>query len=288
MHTIRLLLALFCLARLAAGEPAPPFFAFDNGVGRGSWPIDQQISTLKELGWDGISYNYTKAAEMAERLAVCKAQGVKLVAMYAYTTLGQPAAHDDLKAAIQVLKGSGTVVWMTILKPKDKAAAAAATPGAKDDEAVAIVQEICRLAKDAELPVSLYPHAGFYVATAADSLRVVRKAREQGCANLGATFNLCHELMGKQGAHILDIIREAGPLLNLASINGADALDAKDAKPIRLLGEGGFDVVAVVKALRAAGYKGPIGHQFYSITGDIRGNLAKALAAWKALAAQLE
>lgn len=287
MTSIRLTMLLLCAALLAAVDAPPPFFAFDNGVGRGKWPIAQQVSTLKELGWDGISYNYTKAAEMAERRAVCTAQGVRLSAMYFYTTLGQPAASDDLQAAIQALKGSGTVLWMCILKPKDKAAAAAITPGSQDDEAVAIVQEISRLAHAADLPVSLYPHAGFYVALAADSLRVVRKARAAGCDNVGVTVNLCHEIMGKQGAAVLDTIREAGPLINLASINGADALDAPDAKPIRLLGEGGFDVAGVVKALRAAGYKGPIGHQFYSIPGDTRDNLAKAIAAWKAIAAGL-
>jgi sugar phosphate isomerase/epimerase len=276
-----LILCVFAIPGMMATDAPPPFFAFDNGVGRGKWPVAQQIVTLKELGWDGISYNYTTAAEMAERRAVCKTQGVRLVAMYFFTTLGQPAASDDLQAAIQALKGSGTVLWMTILKPKDHATKAG------DDEAVAMVQAISRLARDADLPVSLYPHAGFHVATAADAMRVVRKAREQGCDNVGVTVNLCHEIMGKQGANILATIREAGPLISLASINGADALDVPAAKPIRLLGEGGFAVAGVVKALRAAGYRGPIGHQFYSIPGDPRENLAKAMAAWKTLVAGL-
>jgi hypothetical protein len=57
-------LCFWCLAEAAAelGSPAAPahaFFAFDNGVGRGQWPPAQQAKVLKELGYDGISYNET-------------------------------------------------------------------------------------------------------------------------------------------------------------------------------------------------------------------------------------
>ena len=46
--------------RAAAQEKALwPFFAFDNGVGRGKWAPEKQAATLKALGYDGISYNYT-------------------------------------------------------------------------------------------------------------------------------------------------------------------------------------------------------------------------------------
>ncbi len=286
---MRTILLISCVlgSLLSQAADAPLFFAFDNGVGRGKWPVEQQISTLKELGWGGIGYNYTKASEMAERRAVCETQGVKLVSMYFYTFLDKPALPEDLKAAITALKGSGTILWMTIRKPEDKAAAAAIQPGAHDDKAVAIVQEVSRLAREAGLQVSLYHHAGFYVATAADSVRVVRKARELGCDNVGATVNLCHEIICKQGGVILDTIREAGPLINLASINGADALDVPKGKSVLVLGEGGFDVAGVVKALRAAGYKGPIGHQFFNVPGEPRENLAKAIAAWKTMNKEL-
>ena len=61
------LLALGLLLASAAGAFAarPEFFVFDNGVGRGSWTPDQQAQTLKELGYDGISYNYTTPEDLA-------------------------------------------------------------------------------------------------------------------------------------------------------------------------------------------------------------------------------
>ena len=38
---------------------APEFLVFDNGLGRGSWTLDQQARTATALGSDGISYNCT-------------------------------------------------------------------------------------------------------------------------------------------------------------------------------------------------------------------------------------
>ena len=85
-------------------------------------------------------------------------------------------------------------------------------------------------------------------------------------------------------------------LLSILLILGGLPAQAADAplffaldkgKPILLLGEGGFDVAGVVKALRAAGYTGPIGHQFFSVPGDPRENLTKAIATWKAMTAGL-
>jgi hypothetical protein len=45
---------------LSADEPAFEFFVFDNGVGRGMWTPEEQAAILKQLGYDGISYNYTR------------------------------------------------------------------------------------------------------------------------------------------------------------------------------------------------------------------------------------
>ena len=60
------LLALLMLLAWTHAEAArPEFFVFDNGVGRGSWTPTQQAQTLKELGYDGISYNYTTPEDLA-------------------------------------------------------------------------------------------------------------------------------------------------------------------------------------------------------------------------------
>ena len=97
-----------------AAEPALawPFFAFDNGVGRGVWPAAKQAETVKSLGYDGIHYNYTNPKDFAGKITACKAAGVPIYAMYIYTFLGKPGAAYDpgIKETIRLLKGSQTEI----------------------------------------------------------------------------------------------------------------------------------------------------------------------------------
>ena len=72
--------AIACLLLAGAGAASAaetpevwPFFAFDNGVGRGVWPPSEQAETVKSLGYDGIHYNYTNPKDFATKLAACNA-----------------------------------------------------------------------------------------------------------------------------------------------------------------------------------------------------------------------
>jgi sugar phosphate isomerase/epimerase len=71
------------------------------------------------------------------------------------------------------------------------------------------------------------------------------------------------------------------------SINGADERDDGDGwdRYIQPLGQGSFDVGALLKTLRELGYSGPIGLQCYGIGGDAREHLARSMATWRRLQA---
>jgi hypothetical protein len=111
-------------------------FAFDNAVCRGKWTPEQQAATLKELGYDGISYNYTKPADLAAWLKAFKAQGLKIYGLYVHTFPDkQPSCDPAFKEAIKLLKGSDTVIWMTLRETKDKTRR-------YDAESIAIVHDL--------------------------------------------------------------------------------------------------------------------------------------------------
>jgi sugar phosphate isomerase/epimerase len=259
----------------AAGESPWPFFAFDNGVGRGVWQPSVQAETVKKLGYDGIHYNYTNPKDFAAKLAACRAAGVPIHAVYIYTFVDQPGKSFDpgIKEVIRVLKGSRTMIWMTLRDGK---------PGQQDAEAAAVVREIAGLAAESGLKVSLYPHAGFYVATAEDAVRI---AKEVKLPNVGVTVNLCHELLAGNGSRLDEVIRIATPWMNLVSINGASPVPDKGPKAWDTLplGSGTFDTEAFLRALWKSGYRGPIGHQFYNVKGDDIDKLTRAIQAWKKL-----
>lgn len=268
-------LALACSFTSLAGEAptAWPFFAFDNGVGRGKWSPSVQAETVRKLGYDGIHYNYTHPRDFAAKLEACRSANVPIHAVYIYTFLNKPGkAYDPgIKEMIRMLKGSQTIIWMTLRDGK---------PKTQDGDAASIVREIAGLAAESGLKVSIYPHAGFYVSTADDAVRV---ARLVDMPNVGVTVNLCHELFAGNGSRMEEVVKNAAPYLNLASVNGASPIPEKGPKAwdTLTLGSGSYDTDAFLRLLRDHGYRGPIGHQFFGINGDDRDKLERAIRGWK-------
>ena len=245
--------------------PAHAFFAFDNGVGRGQWLPTQQARVLKELSYDGISYNET--IDLTNRLEAFRAAGLKIFALYLHGFADKPTRYEaGLTNAIHLLKGSDTIIWLTIREMR----------GERDAEAAALVREVADLAGEAGLRVALYPHVGFYVATAEDALRVADRA---GRTNVGVSLNLCHELMAGNGDRLESIVRACAPRLLLVSINGADRGTTVE-QTIKVLGEGNFDVRGFVSGLDRAGYTGPIGLQCYNLKGSFEENLKRSITVW--------
>lgn len=276
-RVVRASLVALVVAVSAVGTAlaAPPFFVFDNGVGRGSWTPEQQAQTLKALGYDGISYNYTTPEDLARWQQAFAAQSLRIFGLYVHTYLDAPEPFDArLPDAVRMLKGTGTVLWITVRESKQ--------PGNHDDRAVAIVQQVADLARTHGVQVALYGHAGFYVEHAADSARIVSKANRP---NLGATINLCHEYMSGVGDRLDATLTAVAPQTTIVSINGAD-LASKTY--ITRLDQGDFDLVTYLRKLKAAGYDGPIGLQAYNVPGDTRENLAANIAAWRTIAAQVD
>jgi len=262
----------------AAGAESPkspgavwPFFVFDNGLGG----IQDPPRLLKELGYAGMGASGVKIGALMKQYHHA---GLKVFSTYVGCHLDKTPAYDpQLKEALRQWKGTGVILWLTVLGGRY---------GQDDAKAVAVVGEIADLAGESGLRVALYPHTGFYVATTADALRIVKMANR---ANLGATINLCHELMTDQGAKLDATIRQAAPHLFLVSINGADSKQPGMSwdRLIQPLGQGNFDVCGFLKKLKAAGYRGPIGLQCYAVKGDPVENLKQSIRAWHEYAARL-
>jgi len=241
------------------------FFAFDNGL----HGIQDPPKVLKELGYSGVGLSGLNIAGPVKRY---QEAGLKVFSTYVGCHLDKTPPYDPkMRETIEELKGTDVILWLTVLGGKR---------GEEDDKAAAVVREIADLAAASNLRVALYPHTGFYVATTADALRVVKKVDRK---NVGATINLCHELMTDQGKKLDATIEEVMPHLFLVSINGAD-----DKQPgyswdrlIQPLGRGDFDVGAFLQKLVTAGYTGPVGLQCYAVKGDPVENLTQSIRAWK-------
>jgi hypothetical protein len=87
---------------------------------------------------------------------------------------------------------------------------------------------------------------------------------------------------------VVEIIRRVAPSLAMVTINGAtDQPGPLWGNYIKRLGDGDYDVTAVLRALAAVNYTGPVGLQSYGLTGDPRENLTASMRAWKALSGRI-
>jgi sugar phosphate isomerase/epimerase len=267
---------LILLIAASASAARPEFFVFDNGVGRGSWTPEQQARTLKDLGYDGISYNYTTPEDLAAWQKAFGAVGLKIYGLYVHTYIDRAEPFDSrLPEAVTLLKGTPTVLWITVQKPK--------VAGAGDEAAaVRVVQQVADLARAHGVQVALYGHAGFYVEHGMDSARVVGKVNRP---NVGATINLCHEYMSGVGDRLDATLKAVAPQATRVSING---IDLASRTWITRLDQGDFPIVSYLEKLKSAGYDGPIGLQAYNVPGDTRENLAANIATWRRIVSQLE
>ena len=261
---------------LADDTPSWPFFAFDNGVGRGTWQPAKQAEVLDDLGYQGIGYTGVK--KIPEMLKALQARDLKMFSTYIQLNIQEDVAPYDagLPEAIRQLKGEGTALWIHVHGNAPQSEA-------QDRRAVKLIRTIADKALSAELPVVLYPHTGFYVATTEDAVRLVKLVDRK---NVGASFNLCHFLKQNDPRTLEKQLKAAMPYLMLVSINGADSGETKKLgwdRLIQTLDQGSMDVERVLDELQRGGYQGPIGLQCYAIKGDIRENLAKSISAWNEL-----
>jgi len=266
------------LPRAAAEKPGltNPFFAFDNGTGRGKLSPGEQAKMLKDLGYAGIGYTGTKG--IPEMLEALDQHGLKMFSIYVGASIGSngPKYDQNIKQAVKDLKGRDTIIWLFItgrMPDGDDG----------DKQAVEVVRQVADLAEESGLRVVLYPHHGFYVDRVEDGLRIVKQAQRK---NVGTSLNLCHWIRSGDKTSIEKRIEELGKHLFLVSINGADNEGGWN-RLIRTLDQGEYDVYNFLGALTESGYSGPIGLQCYGVRGEPRENLKRSITAWQGFSAKM-
>jgi sugar phosphate isomerase/epimerase len=253
-----------------------PFYAFDNGVGRGTWTPEKQAALLKELGYDGMAYNFTTNKDLESWLKIYDEAKLGICSLYIHTFPNQEKGKQfpkEVRETVKLLKGRATRLWITFRETKDKVD--------HDEGCVSIAREIGDLAAEQQVKVSIYPHAGFYVEKATDTLRITQKANH---VNVTPSYNLCHEFLAKSGPkteeEALTTLRQVAPSAGMVSINGVHLGTKRYIVP---LAESDMDIKRFLTELKQLGYQGPVGHQFYSIKGEPEILLKNAMTAWRSL-----
>jgi sugar phosphate isomerase/epimerase len=265
----------------AADKNAYPFFPFCiDWHDAKKRSFEQQAEMLKSLGYDGVGHIWLD--KVAERLKTLDAAGLTLyqITMNVDVAPGKPPYEARFKDVLKLVKGRNMQFALLVngMKPSDPSV---------DPHAVKILREMSDLAQDSGAQLLLYPHLGSWIERIEDSIRVADKVDRP---NVGVMFNLCHWLRVDKQRDYKPLLKQAMPRLWAISINGADQFDEKPGWDhyIQSLDRGSFDVGGLLKTLKELGYKGPIGLQCYGIGGDAREHLARSMAAWQKLSANLK
>jgi sugar phosphate isomerase/epimerase len=273
-------LALLQLAQAAEQTPYPFFpFCIDWHDSK-KRSFKEQAEMLKELGYDGVGHIWLD--KVAERLQTLDDAGLKLyqITMAVDVAPGKQAYDPRFKEVLGLLKGRHVQFDLLLngMKPSDPSV---------DPHAVEVLREMSDLARESGSQLLLYPHQSSWIERIEDACRVADKVDRP---NVGVMFNLCHWLRVDKQRDYKPWLQQAMPRLWAISINGADNLDAQPGWDhyIQPLDKGSFDVGRLLKTLKELGYKGPIGLQCYGIGGDAREHLARSMAAWKTLNANLK
>ena len=269
---------LFCAASSWEAGLRNPFFAMDTAFMYGrdpNVPIEEKLDDLKALGYAG--FNWTNLPIPENVLAGAEQRGLKIFTTYVGFPLSKEklSVPENLTSACQAMAKQGTMIWIYVtsndFKKSDEAGDAVAVPA---------LQAAADIAAKHGIKLALYPHAGFWVESVDDGIRLSRKVNKP---NFGLSFNLCHVLKVSGDAKVFDLLRAARPHLFVLQISGADA-GAQSAGWDRLIqpvGSGTFDLIPLLKLARELDFSGPIGFQGYGIKGDRKGILAETMEAWK-------
>lgn len=259
-----------------------PFGAMNTCVDRPKHPIRQhQVEMLEKLGFDGYGDSGANAKDLKKTIEELEKRGMKLYNTYVGVNIDPGKKVPNFRPALEVLKGSGAMLWINVNSKKHKH-----SDPAGDARAVEILRGVADMAHEYGVKIALYPHFGWWLESVEDAIRITEKVNRR---NLGVTFNLCHWLRIDDEENMRPLMEKAMPYLFMVSISGADSgCKGRDWDVlIQRLDKGTFSVYNFVKTLDELGYAGPILVQGIGVKGTTYEILKASIDTWRKFSAQL-
>jgi sugar phosphate isomerase/epimerase len=243
-----------------------------------------QIAILAERGYDGVMLSLKddpdQWAMLPAYLAALKEHNLRLTAIHARFYIEDGTYPQVIKDHLPMLRDTQVVLIPSVGSRKGL--------GRDDPQALEMTVKILReMSDDAKVyglgGVAPYMHIGNWIETIDDNLRVARAVDRR---NVGVMFHLHHwQAIGNRDMDKLRAdLTKAKPYLMVVVVQGTD----HDQVTHKILGEGSFDMVALVRILREIDYQGPLGTMGYTQRGDIPDKLGRAFRAWKKIKAAAE
>lgn len=240
------------------------------------------VKLLKERGYGGIMLSLKddpgRWKNLPAYLAAMKEHGTRLTAIHARFYIEDGTYPQVIKDNLPLLKGTKVVLIPSV--------GSRTKMDRKNPEAVAMAVKILREMSDDAKKYDLggiapYMHIGNWIETIDDNVRIAKAVNRR---NVGVMFHLHHwqAVGGREITKLRADLLNAKPYLMIVVIQGTDQNKATH----KILGEGDYDMVPLVKTLREMDYRGPLGTMGYTQKGDIPAKLTRAYIAWEKIRAE--
>ena len=240
------------------------------------------VKLLKERGYGGIMLSLKddpgRWKNLPAYLEAMKEHGTRLTAIHARFYIEDGTYPQVIKDNLPLLKGTKVVLIPSV--------GSRTKMDRKNPEAVAMAVKILREMSDDAKKYDLggiapYMHIGNWIETIDDNVRIAKAVNRR---NVGVMFHLHHwqAVGGREITKLRADLLNAKPYLMIVVIQGTDQNKATH----KILGEGDYDMVPLVKTLREIDYRGPLGTMGYTQKGDIPAKLTRAYIAWEKIRAE--
>jgi sugar phosphate isomerase/epimerase len=251
--------ALACLcAALIAPALAGDVFRRENLVAWCIVPFDakkrgseERAEMLARLGIRRLAYDYRAEhiPTFDAEVEAMKRRGIELTAWWFPGTL-----NAEAKTILAVIERHGIrpQLWVS------GGGKAVATP---EEQAQQVEREAARLKLIAEAAqklgckVALYNHGGWF-GQPENQIAIIERLARDGVTNVGIVYNFHHG--HDQLARFPELWKTMQPHLLAVNLNGMVAGGDKSGRKILTLGEGDQEL-AMLRAIRDSGWKGPVG-----------------------------
>lgn len=234
-----------------------PLFIYNFG-GLDGYSIEEQVGILQHYGYDGMTISIEKAERLDQfnqYIATAESfEDFKIYsAFYRFNYDETTGFSDDWKPVIDRLAKTDTDFWLIFGKKRE-----VFTPEVIERQ----IREVVDYAAEKNVKVTLYPHSKDAIPTAEEALVYVEKINSP---NLDLAVHTCHEIRAGNADRIEDVLEKVKDRLGYVTIAGSDNIpnltngSEWEYSTLKPLYRGNFEMMRVLKTLKALNYEGSIG-----------------------------
>ena len=282
-QTLLTILAATAIIGAQAAEKPYRFYAMDTAFAvpfRNDLPLTDGLDLIKRLGYDGVGWTEKSPEDLAREIKELESRQLRMFAIYCaakWDDNGEMTWGAHVPKLMEQVNGHCDILWLHIGgKGPDFATLTPDTPG------IAKLRALAETAKANNMKIAIYPHLGEWTEKFADAIRAAESVNHP---NFGVCFNLCHALACGEEDQVFSLLEKAKDRLFTVTLSGAHAHATGDDRLwkqlIQPLGNGTYDMAALLKKLRDTGFDGPIGFQGYGIALPSEQIVTETMNGWK-------